>query len=165
MTEADRGPALSFGPVSSFRWRTGAQDKGLSLDEAVSDYLRISKEEAADLIDFGSVYVRGLIERNPSRVVSGGEEISVTFPSYGVRRFYEIDPIRVIFRDRSLFAYDKEARYSEPTDALRRLQQCFCGPASPSGKGENLRALRGPPQQARQGNERHSDLCARKGSK
>ncbi len=108
MTEADRDPALSFGPASSFRWRTGAQDKGLSLDEAVSHYLRISKEEAADLIDFGSVYVRGLIERNPSRVVSGGEEISVTFPSYGVRRFYEIDPIRVIFRDPSLFAYDKE---------------------------------------------------------
>jgi 23S rRNA pseudouridine1911/1915/1917 synthase len=108
MTETDRDPALAFGPASSFRWRTGAQDKGLSLDEAVSHYLRISKEEAADLIDFGSVYVRGLIERNPSIVASGGEEISVTFPSYGVRRFYEIDPIRVIFRDPFLFAYDKE---------------------------------------------------------
>jgi 23S rRNA pseudouridine1911/1915/1917 synthase len=108
MTEDDRDPASSRGPVSSFRWRTGAQDKGLSLGEAISHYLRISKEGAADLIDFGSVYVRGLIERNPSIIPSVGEEISVTFPHYGIRRFYEIDPIRVIFRDRFLFAYDKE---------------------------------------------------------
>jgi 23S rRNA pseudouridine1911/1915/1917 synthase len=108
MTEADRGPVLSLGPASFFRWHAGPQDKGLSLDEAVSHYLRISKEEAADLIDFGSVYVRGLIERDPSIIVSGGEEISVTFPPYGIRRFYEIDPIRVIFRDPFLFAYDKE---------------------------------------------------------
>jgi 23S rRNA pseudouridine1911/1915/1917 synthase len=108
MTEDDRDPVLSWGPASSFRWRTGPQDKGLSLDKAVSHYLRISKEEAADLIDFGSVYVRGLIERNPSIILSGGEEICVTFPPYGIRRFYEIDPIRVIFRDRFLLAYDKE---------------------------------------------------------
>ena len=108
MTENDRGAGKSFGPVSSFRWRTGAQDKALSLDEAVSDYLRVSKREAAGLIDFGSVYVRGLMERNPSITLSGGEEISVTFPPYGIRRFYEIDPIRVIFRDRFVFAYDKE---------------------------------------------------------
>ena len=138
MTEADRDPALSCGPISSFRWRTGAQDKDLSLDEAVSHYLRISKDEAADLIDFGSVYVRGLIERNPSIILSGGEEISVTFPSYGIRRFYEIDPIRVIFRDRFLFAYDKEPGIPSQQTALRRLQQCFCGLASPSRKRENL---------------------------
>ena len=108
MTKDDRDPVLSWGPASSLRWRTGPQDKGLSLDKAVSHYLRISKEEAADLIDFGSVYVRGLIERNPSIIPSGGEEICVTFPPYGIRRFYEIDPIRVIFRDRFLLAYDKE---------------------------------------------------------
>ena len=109
MTEDDRDPAFSDGPVSSFRWRSGAQDKDLSLEEAVSDYLRIPKGKAADLIDFGSVYVRGSIERNPSMQLSGGEAICVTFPPYGIRRVYEIDPLRVIFRDRFLFAYDKEA--------------------------------------------------------
>jgi 23S rRNA pseudouridine1911/1915/1917 synthase len=108
MIEDDRGAGFSLGPVSSFRWRAGTQDKGISLDEAVADYLRVPKGEAADLIDFGSVYVRGLIERNPSITLSGGEEISVTFPPYGIRRFYEIDPGRVIFRDRFIFAYDKE---------------------------------------------------------
>jgi len=108
-TEDDRSPGFSYGPVSSFKWRTRAQDKGLRLGEAVSSYLRIPKGEAADLIDFGSVYVRGRIERNPSIILSGEEEISATFPPYGIRRFYEIDPARVIFRDRFLFIYDKEA--------------------------------------------------------
>ncbi len=41
-------------------------------------------------------------------ILSGQEEISATFPPYGIRRFYEIDPARVIFRDRFLFIYDKE---------------------------------------------------------
>ncbi len=102
-------PDLSYGPVSSFRWRTRAQHKGLSLAEAVSDYLRVPKGEAAGLIDFGSVYVRGRIERNPSMILSGGEEICAAIPAYGIRRFYEIDPARVILRDGFILAYDKEA--------------------------------------------------------
>ena len=109
MTEDDRSPGFSYGPVSSFRWRTLAQHKGLSLGEAVSDYLKVPKGEAAGLIDFGSVYVRGRIERNPSMILSGGEEICAAFPPYGIRRFYEIDPARVILRDRFILVYDKEA--------------------------------------------------------
>ncbi|MGA2028287.1 MAG: RluA family pseudouridine synthase [Syntrophobacteraceae bacterium] len=109
MTEDDRSPGFSYGPVSSFRWRTRAQHKGLSLGEALSDYLRVPRGEAAGLIDFGSVYVRGRIERNPSMILSGGEEISAAIPAYGIRRFYEIDPARVILRDRFIVVYDKEA--------------------------------------------------------
>ncbi len=109
MTEDDRGAALSYGQVSSFRWRTGAQDKGRSLGEAVSGYLSVPKGETVDLIEFGSVYVGGRKESDPSTILCGGEEISVAFPSYGTRRFYEIDPLRVILRDRSLLIYDKEA--------------------------------------------------------
>ena len=138
MIDDGRGAGFSLGPVSSFRWRTGAQDKGLSLDEAVSDYLRVPKREAADLIDFGSVYVRGLIERNPSRDALGGRG-----------NFRHLSSLRnsQVLRNRSNPGYfprplslriRQGTRYSEPTNALRRLQQCFCGPASPSGKGENL---------------------------
>ncbi len=108
MTEDDRVPMSSAGPVSSFKWRVPEGAGDLRLFDAVSEYLRLPKEEAADLIDFGAVHVRGRIEQNPSRVLSGGEEISVVFPPYGTRRFYEIDPARVIFRDRFLLAYDKE---------------------------------------------------------
>ncbi len=118
MNDEDRGPVFprrlkrsagsGVGP-SEFRWRAGGKEKGLELAEAVSGYLAISKEKAVDLIDFGSVYVRGRMERDPSMRLSGGEEIFAAFPSYGTRRFYEIDPSRVIFRDRFLLAYDKEA--------------------------------------------------------
>ena len=120
--------------MASYRWRTRAEDNGLGLAEAVSTYLGVPKEEAADLIDFGSVYVRGRIERNPSMVLAGEEEISVTFASYGTRRSYQIDPARIIFRDRFLLAYDKEAGIPSqqvPYDAynnvyaalLRRLEE------------------------------------------
>jgi 23S rRNA pseudouridine1911/1915/1917 synthase len=66
-------------------------------------------QEASALIDFGSVYVQGRIARDPSRMLSPDEEISVTFPPYGVRKFYELDPARILFRDRFMLAYDKEA--------------------------------------------------------
>jgi len=109
MTDDDRVPAFSYGPVSSFKWRAGAKDKGLGLSEVVCDYLRAPQGEATDLIEFGSVYVRGRKECNPSMILCGGEEIAVAFPPYGIRRFYEIDPVRIVFRDRFLLIYDKEA--------------------------------------------------------
>lgn len=106
----DYDPEAGFhcGPVSSFKWVAGGGDAGLCLDEAVSAYLKIPKAEAADLIDFGSVYVRGRKGSDRSAVLTGGEEIAVSFPPYGTRRFYQIDPNRVIFRDGCLFIYDKE---------------------------------------------------------
>ena len=118
MTEEDREPVSPWrrkksggfgGGPSEFRWRAGGKDTGVMLREAVSGYLRISGEEAADLVDFGSVQVRGRMERDPSILLSGGEEIFVSYPAYGTERFFEIDPSRLIFRDRYLLAYDKEA--------------------------------------------------------
>ncbi len=97
------------GGPSEFRWRAGEKDEGHELLEAVSGYLRISGEQAADLIDFGSVHVRGRMERDPSLALSGGEDLFVSYPAYGTERFFEIDSSRVIFRDRFLLAYDKEA--------------------------------------------------------
>ncbi|SPF51264.1 Pseudouridine synthase [Syntrophobacter sp. SbD1] len=94
--------------MDSFRWRTRPEDKGIRLEEAVCGYLRITRAEAAGLIDFGAVYVRGRVERNASIDLSGEEEISVNFPEYGIRKFFEIDPARIIFRDRFLLAYNKE---------------------------------------------------------
>ncbi|MHC1728688.1 MAG: pseudouridine synthase [Syntrophobacteraceae bacterium] len=111
-------------PSSSFKWQARLGERSLKLAEVVSAYLRISEEEATDLVDFGSVHVRGRLERKPSRMLSGGEEISVTFPPYGVRRFYETDPSRVIYRDRTLLAYDKEAgipSQQTPYDAYNNI--------------------------------------------
>lgn len=105
MNEGDRGG----GTPAEFRWCAGGKENGLELAEVVSGFLKISREKAADLIDFGSVHVRGRTERDPLVKLRGGEEIFVVFPLCGTRRFYEIDPSRVIFRDRFILAYDKEA--------------------------------------------------------
>ena len=170
MIEDDRTPSLicNRAGLTSFRWRTRAEDKGLSPSEAVSDYLKIPKDEAAGLIDFGSVYVRGRIERNPSTILSGDEEISVTFPAYGIRRFYEIDPARIIFRDRFILAYDKEAGIPSqqvPDDAYNNVFAALLRHLAGSKEPRSLRALCGPSQQARQGNERCFAVCARKEGK
>lgn len=109
MTESQRELGRSRGLGSTFKWRATKEKGELRLDLAVSEYLRIPLEEAALLIDFGSVYVQGRIERTPSRIVTAGEEISAAIPSYGTRKFYDLDPTRIVFRDRFLLAYDKEA--------------------------------------------------------
>jgi 23S rRNA pseudouridine1911/1915/1917 synthase len=66
------------------------------------------QEEIHDLIDFGSVYVDGRVERKPSRLVSDGQQVALHVPEYGTKRFYEVDPRRILYRDPWLLAYDKE---------------------------------------------------------
>lgn len=109
---------------SSYVWhaQTGAPDK--SLGQLVAGYLAVAEAKAIDLIDFGSVQVQGRQERNPRRQLHGGEEIRVYWPRFGTRRFYEIDPVRVLFRDDYLLAYDKEAgipSQQTPSDAYNNL--------------------------------------------
>ncbi|MFP5213525.1 MAG: RluA family pseudouridine synthase [Acidobacteriota bacterium] len=83
--------------------------RGRSLFEYLAGGLLISDEEARDLIDFGSVQVNGRQERAPEKALEGVEEIRVYWPRGGTKRHYEADPARVIYRDRHLLAYDKEA--------------------------------------------------------
>ena len=108
MTDGKEGVGRSSGPASTFKWRALKEDRELRLDRAVSAHLLIPLEEAALLIDFGSVYVQGRIECAPARNLAEGEEISVNLPPYGVRKFYEVDPARIFFRDRFLLAYDRK---------------------------------------------------------
>ncbi|MCE5335933.1 MAG: hypothetical protein LLG06_15235 [Desulfobacteraceae bacterium] len=108
MSESGRAAPSGAGPPSSFTWRVDGGKTGLILREEVSRFLKLSLEESEALIDFGSVYVRGRMERNPGRILEEAETVSVTFPPYGVKRFYELNPVRILFRDRHLLAYDKE---------------------------------------------------------
>ncbi|MEM5789415.1 MAG: S4 domain-containing protein, partial [Syntrophobacteraceae bacterium] len=100
-----RRPSSGFGSV--FRWCEPTGVGGSRLDLAVSNQLKVCLEEAAALIDFGSVYVEGRVERDPSRMLTGGEEIVANVPSYGTRKYYELDPARIIYRDKFILAYDK----------------------------------------------------------
>lgn len=81
-------------------------------------------EKIRDLIDFGSVYVDGRVERKPSRLLSTGQQVSLHVPEYGTQRFYEVDPGRILYRDAWLLAYDKEGGVpcqATPYDAHNNL--------------------------------------------
>jgi 23S rRNA pseudouridine1911/1915/1917 synthase len=72
--------------------------------------------------------------RDPALRLCGGEEIRAVFPSLGIRRFYEIAPSRVIFRDRFLLAYDKEAKIASqqvPFDAYNNVFEALIRYLSP----------------------------------
>lgn len=124
----DRGPS-SFArhtgdAASTDDLRTDASARGTSLADLLARELLITPEEAADLIDFGSIQVDGKGETNPSRLLAGGEAIRVHWPRNGTRRHYELDPARVIYRDRVLLAYDKEAgvpSQQTPADGYNNL--------------------------------------------
>jgi 23S rRNA pseudouridine1911/1915/1917 synthase len=108
----------------SHRWRVDSASHGESLAFHLSRQLLIPENEASDLIDFGSVHIGGKIARGPARLVSEGEDITVNLPWRGARRFYEIDPGRILYRDPFLLAYDKEAgtpAQQTPSDAYNNL--------------------------------------------
>ncbi len=109
---------------STDRWTADRADRGIGLGAVVSRHLFIPPDKASDLIDFGSVYVGGRVERNPSKPMTGGEEIVVNWPRGGTERFYEINPARIVFRDDTLLAYDKEPgipSQQTPADAYNNL--------------------------------------------
>ncbi len=117
----DHGPGS---PLSVTRWRTEDASRSVPLFQCLASRLKVSPEEASDLIDFGSVQVNGHRERKPARILEGGEEIAVYWPWTGVRRHYEIDPRRIVFQDSCLLAYDKEAgipSQQTPSDAYNNV--------------------------------------------
>jgi 23S rRNA pseudouridine1911/1915/1917 synthase len=80
--------------------------------------------QAVDLIDFGSIQVDGRQERNPGRPLRGGEVVQVFWPRGGTKRFYEIRPENILYRDREIFAYNKESSVPSqqtPSDAYNNL--------------------------------------------
>ncbi len=108
----------------TYHWHVPRESAGMLLDDHLATQLAITREEAADLVDFGSVQIDGRREASPARKLSGVEEIQVHWPWQGVRRFYEISPERIIYRDRHLLAYDKEAgvpSQQTPADAYNNL--------------------------------------------
>lgn len=111
MTISDGGkrPAPPSAGLPHFtHWHVDMACRNVPLVDHLAGEALISNEEALDLIDFGSVQVDGRQERNPTRRLKGNEEIRLYWPWNGVRRFYEIDPGRILYQDRYLLAYDKE---------------------------------------------------------
>jgi RluA family pseudouridine synthase len=113
------------------------------LDRFLASQARVSLEEARDLICFGAVWISGERATDRDRVLVAEEHVTVHVPMYGVRRFYETDPGRILFRDPVVLAYDKEAGiacqptpydgYNNVYEGLRRWLRA--GSAAGSGSG------------------------------
>lgn len=92
------------------RYRFSVPPEGpVSLACFLQDRLRLSLEKARDLVSFGAVYVQGKMEQDVDRLLQPGQEVRVHIPRYGTRRFYEVNPDRILYRDDWLLAYDKQA--------------------------------------------------------
>lgn len=78
------------------------------LDRFLEERTPFGLERVRRLVDFGSVYVDGRVERDPSRVLRPGQKVTLTVPYYGTNRFYSIEPSRILYRDPWILAYDKE---------------------------------------------------------
>lgn len=122
MSKASRR-RLSSSP-SFRRLQADSSSNGISLAEYLSRELSLTLDEASDLIDFGAVQVGGRQERNPATHLTGFSEIRVYRPWGGPCRHYEIDPARILYRDRHLLAYDKEhgiPSQQTPSDGYNNL--------------------------------------------
>ncbi|MGD9504919.1 MAG: RluA family pseudouridine synthase [Syntrophobacteraceae bacterium] len=105
---------------SFLKWDVEDGAGGTRLADYLATRLLMTLEDVRGLIEFGSVQAAGRPARDPARLLRAGEEIRVYQPWSGVRRFYEIDPARILFRDAYVLAYDKEAgapSQQTPSDA------------------------------------------------
>lgn len=82
---------------------------GLRLDQAVALCVPgISRERAKKMIGIGAVWMNGRRVKIVSNAVHAGDRVSVYFSKNGCRRFYEIDPPRILYEDDWLLFYCKE---------------------------------------------------------
>lgn len=84
-------------------------DAGERLDRFTAQASGLSRGKVRVLIDFGSVWVRGKVSRRQSAILKAGDWVTLQVPAYGPVKFYEADESRILFRDKWLIAYDKEA--------------------------------------------------------
>jgi len=83
-------------------------DAGRRIDQVLATLTPYSRTRIRDFIDFGAVYRNGRICRRLSQPLSAGDVVILSVPSHGTRRFYEIDPGRILLDEAGLIAYDKE---------------------------------------------------------
>jgi 23S rRNA pseudouridine1911/1915/1917 synthase len=110
--------AYSFPPpdaeMAALGYRTrvfgvSADSAGERLDRFLARVTGLSRGRARALIDFGAVWIGALVRRKQSLELAAGDEVTLHVPLYGPVHFYEADPGRILFEDRHLLAYDKEA--------------------------------------------------------
>ncbi|MHC1742555.1 MAG: pseudouridine synthase [Syntrophobacteraceae bacterium] len=118
------GGLLRSNDSESHQWQVPHSAASVPLAHEVARELLMPSEQAEDLIDFGSVQVNGRQERRPGRPLVPGDILLVCWPRGGTRRFYEIRSENILYRDREVFAYNKEASVPSqqtPADGYNNL--------------------------------------------
>ena len=86
-----------------------ADSASLRLDQAISHHIAgMSRETARKYINIGGVWVNGKRVQILSRKVSPGDEIVLHISRAGCRKYYEINPRHILYKDASLLFYRKE---------------------------------------------------------
>jgi len=129
-------PELAGLPAQGLTIEVPASQDPARLDQFISHNTGLGRGQARRLIEFGSVWVNGRVCRVQSRMLYPLDRVALYAPYYGTRRFYEIDPARILFQDRWLLAYDKEAGIPSqpvPYDAHNNLYAALVRHMGPGG--------------------------------
>ncbi|MDR1045275.1 MAG: RluA family pseudouridine synthase [Candidatus Adiutrix sp.] len=82
----------------------------------VARLARVSPEEAAVLVEFGSFWLDDRPCLEPEKNLAGHRHFRFNPPSYGPLKFYEADPGRIVYEDAELLVYNKES--GRPSQAV-----------------------------------------------
>jgi 23S rRNA pseudouridine1911/1915/1917 synthase len=129
-------PELAGLPPQGLTVEVPASQDPTRLDRFLSQQTGLGRGQVRRLIDFGSAWVNGRVCRVQSRMLVPLDRVALYAPFYGTVRFYEIDPARILYRDRWLLAYDKEAGIPSqpvPYDAHNNLYAALVRHLGPGG--------------------------------
>lgn len=104
MPEAKVGAAIADEGESVFQSRSGGR-----LDKELADLSGVARHRLAQLIRAGMVQVDGRVVTKPARLLAGGEQLTVTWPSAPALPAPEAMALTVVYQDAHLVVVDKAA--------------------------------------------------------
>jgi RluA family pseudouridine synthase len=107
---------------------------GRPLKELCAKVTGLGEAEAAELVRFGAAWVGSRQKTDPEMPLPESGDFRVNLPAYGLLRFYEADPERIVYEDDHVLVYDKESgrpsqgvphdAHNNALSALERLTGC-----------------------------------------
>jgi RluA family pseudouridine synthase len=85
-------------------------------------------ELAQEIVAFGCLWINDRPKSDPFWPLEPGLKFRLNWPRYGPKRFYEVDPQRIVFEDADILVYDKESgrpAQSVPHDNHNNVQAGF----------------------------------------
>ena len=77
---------------------------------------RLPEDQAAALVEFGAAWLDDRPCLNADQSLSAYHSFRLNPPAYGPVKFYEADPVRIVYEDRDLLVYNKES--GRPSQAV-----------------------------------------------